>query len=61
MGQTNRRGLGGRLEIGTAMTNHAAFLGHWVALLKESPQVLLQVLSDARKAADLLGPESGGE
>ncbi|MBM5786033.1 MAG: topoisomerase, partial [Cyanobacteria bacterium K_DeepCast_35m_m1_288] len=27
-------------------------------LLKESPRVLLQVLSDARKAADLISPEA---
>ncbi len=55
--------LGDRLEIGSAMANHAAYLGHWVELLKESPRVLLHVLSDARKAADLIcpeGPESLG-
>lgn len=51
--------LGDRLEIGSAMANHAAYLGHWVELLKASPRVLLQVLSDARKAADLVCPESG--
>ncbi|WP_232201761.1 ArdC family protein [Synechococcus sp. WH 5701] len=50
--------LGDRLEIGSAMANHAAYLGHWVELLKESPRVLLQVLSDARKAADLVSPEA---
>ena len=50
--------LGDRLEIGSAMANHAAYLGHWVELLKESPRVLLQVLSDARKAADLVCPEA---
>ena len=49
--------LGDRLEIGSAIANHAAYLGHWVELLKESPQVLLQVLSDARKATDLICPE----
>ncbi len=53
--------LGDRLEIGSAMANHAAYLGHWIELLRESPRVLLQVLSDARKAADLVCPESGGE
>ncbi len=53
--------LGDRLEIGSAMANHAAYLGHWVELLRESPRVLLQVLSDARKGADLICPESGGE
>jgi antirestriction protein ArdC len=50
--------LGDRLEIGSAMANHAAYLGHWMELLKESPRVLLQVLSDARKAADLVCPEA---
>ncbi len=50
--------LGQRLEIGSAMANHAAYLGHWVELLKESPRVLLQVLSEARKAADLICPEA---
>ncbi|MCP9943341.1 DUF1738 domain-containing protein [Cyanobium sp. ATX 6E8] len=49
--------LGDRLEIGSAMANHAAYLGHWVELLKESPRVLLQVLGDARRAADLICPE----
>ena len=52
--------LGDRLEIGSAMANHAAYLGHWIELLRESPRVLLQVLSDARKAADLVCPEGGG-
>ena len=50
--------LGDRLEIGSAMANHAAYLGHWVELLRESPRVLLQVLSEARRAADLVCPEA---
>ena len=50
--------LGERLEIGSDVANHAAYLGHWVDLLRESPRVLLQVLSDARKAADLVCPEA---
>jgi antirestriction protein ArdC len=50
--------LGDRLEIGSAMANHAAYLHHWIALLQESPRVLLQVLSDARRAADLICPEA---
>lgn len=53
--------LGQRLEIGSAMDNHAAYLGPWVELLRESPRVLLQLLSDARKAADLICPEVGVE
>jgi antirestriction protein ArdC len=36
------------------MENHAAYLGHWVEMLKESPKVLLKVLSDSRNAADLV-------
>ena len=52
--------LGDRLEIGSAMANHAAYLDHWPELLKESPRLLLQVLSDARRAADLVCPERGG-
>jgi antirestriction protein ArdC len=50
--------LGDRLEIGSAMANHAAYLGHWIELLRESPRVLLQMLSDARRAADLIFPEA---
>ncbi len=41
--------LGDRLEI----ESHAAYLGHWVELLKESPRVLLEVLSEGRQGADL--------
>jgi hypothetical protein len=39
----------------------APYLSHWVELLKESPRVLLQVLGDGRRAADLICPESSGE
>jgi hypothetical protein len=39
------------------MANHAADLGHWGELLKGSPRRWLQVLSDARKATDLVCPE----
>jgi antirestriction protein ArdC len=51
--------VGDRLEIGSAAMNHAAYLQHWVALLRQSPRLLLQVLGDARRAADLVAPESG--
>ena len=50
--------LGDRLEIGSEMANHAAYLGHWIELLRESPRVLLQVLAEARRAADLICPEA---
>lgn len=50
--------LGDRLEIGTEIESHAAYLGHWVELLKESPKVLFQVLSEARQVAELICPEA---
>ena len=49
--------LGDRLEPGCAMANHAAYLRHWVRLLKGSRRVLLQVASEASRAADLICPE----
>ncbi|MCP9915267.1 ArdC family protein [Cyanobium sp. ATX 6F1] len=53
--------LGDRLEIGSEIESHAAYLGHWIELLKESPRVLFQVLSEARQAADLICPEAAGQ
>ena len=53
--------LGDRLEIGSEIESHAAYLGYWVELLKESPKVLFQVLSEARQAADLICPEVPGQ
>jgi antirestriction protein ArdC len=50
--------LGDRLEIGSEIESHAAYLSHWIELLKESPKVLFQVLSKARQAADLICPEA---
>jgi antirestriction protein ArdC len=45
-----------RLEVDSCPENHAAYLSGWISMLKESPKVLLKVLSDARKAADLICP-----
>jgi len=53
--------LGDRLEIGSEIESHAAYLGHWIELLRESPKVLFQVLSEARQAADLICPEASGQ
>ena len=53
--------LGDRLEIGSEIESHAAYLGHWIELLKESPKVLFQVLSEARMAADLICREAPGQ
>jgi len=50
--------LGDRLEIGSDSANHAAYLDHWVRLLRQSPRLLFQVLSEARRAADLICPEA---
>ena len=49
--------LGERLAIGSDTANHAAYLRHWCELLRQDPRVLLQVLGDARRAADLIAPE----
>ena len=53
--------LGDRLEIASEIGGHAAYLSHWIELLKESPRVLFQVLSEARQAADLICPERPGQ
>ncbi|MCT0199303.1 DUF1738 domain-containing protein [Synechococcus sp. CS-1325] len=54
--------LGDRLEtgseIGSEIESHATYFGHWIELLKESPKVLIQVLSEARQAAELICPEA---
>ena len=51
-------------EIGSGIDSeigsHASYLGHWIELLKKSPRVLFQVLSEARQAADLICPEVPG-
>ena len=49
--------LGDRLEIGSELQSHAAYLEHWIALLQAEPQVLFQVLGEARQAVELLAPE----
>ena len=49
--------LGQRLQIGCELTNHAAYLQSWISVLRESPKVLLQVISAARQAVDLICPE----
>jgi antirestriction protein ArdC len=48
--------LGDRLEIGGNVSNHAAYLAEWISLLRESPQLLYKLLSEARRAADLICP-----
>jgi antirestriction protein ArdC len=49
--------LGDRLEIGSAVDNHAAYCQHWVRLLRESPAMLFQVLGGARRAVELVQPD----
>ena len=51
--------LGDRLEIGSELQSHAAYLEHWIALLQAEPQVLFQVLGEARQAVELLAAEEG--
>jgi antirestriction protein ArdC len=49
--------LGDRLEIGSPVQNHAAYLQHWITLLKTTPALLLRLLGEARQAANLICPE----
>lgn len=53
--------LGERLEIGSDTANHAAYLSHWCELLRQEPKQLLQVLGDARRAADRIAPEPAAQ
>ena len=43
-----------RLQISSCSENHAAYLKHWIEVLKEGPKVLFKVLSEATKAANLI-------
>ena len=47
--------------MGSEIESYAACHAHWIELLKESPKVLFQVLSEARQAADLICPEASGQ
>jgi antirestriction protein ArdC len=53
--------LGDRLEIGSEVSHHAAYLSHWVSLLRESPRLLQEVLGEARRAADRIVAEPAVE
>jgi antirestriction protein ArdC len=53
--------LGDRLEIGSPVENHAAYLQHWITLLKTTPALLLRLLGEARQAADLIYPEPASQ
>ena len=47
-----------RLEISSSTENHAAYLGHWARVIKESPKVLFKALSQASAAANAIcGPD----
>lgn len=45
-----------RLEINSCAENHAAYLSSWISVLKESPNVIWKVLSQAKNGADLIYP-----
>lgn len=50
-----------RLQISCELEGHASYLQHWSALLREGgAKGLLAVLSEARRAADLIAPEPPG-
>jgi antirestriction protein ArdC len=46
-----------RLQIGCELQGHAAYLKSWATVLTEEPKILYKVLSEARKAADLIVKE----
>jgi antirestriction protein ArdC len=46
-----------RLQIGYNLANHAAYMASWATMLREDAKVLYKVLSEARKAADLIVAE----
>jgi antirestriction protein ArdC len=43
-----------RLEVDSCPEKHASYLSSWVEILRESPKFILKVLSESRKAADLI-------
>ena len=43
-----------RLQIRSDVINHAAYLKHWIQVLKESPDALRKALADASRAANLI-------
>jgi antirestriction protein ArdC len=51
--------IGERLAIGSDTANHAAYLAHWVKLLRAQPALLYDVLAEASRAADLIVPDPG--
>jgi antirestriction protein ArdC len=51
--------IGERLAIGSDTANHAAYLAHWVQLLRSQPALLYDVLAEASRAADLIVPDPG--
>jgi hypothetical protein len=49
------------LQIGCELTNHAAYLQSWIWVLRESPKVLLQVVSEARQPLRASRSPPGGQ
>ena len=50
-----------RLGIGSELQEHASYLQSWIQVLKEDPRALLKALGAAKKAADLIAPETIAE
>jgi antirestriction protein ArdC len=47
-----------RLQIGSELKDHADYLGGWCQILREDPRAVLKALGAAKKAADLIAPET---
>lgn len=50
-----------RLQIGSELQEHASYLQSWIEVLREEPRALLKALGAAKKAADLIAPETAAE
>jgi antirestriction protein ArdC len=46
--------LADRLEIGSDVQNHAAYLEGWLKVLKEGPKALFKAVGDANKGANMI-------
>jgi antirestriction protein ArdC len=47
-----------RLQVSSEIENHAAYLSSWISILKQEPKFLYQALSQAKKAVDLIYPDT---
>lgn len=49
--------MGQRLQIGHDPSQHAAYVGHWLNIIKTDPKAILNACRDAEKICEFLGVE----